>query len=172
MITQEEVQKHMRYKDGKLFWRIPTGPRGVVGKEVGCPKENGYRHTRFRGKLRLVHRLIFLYHYGYLPENQIDHINRIRDDNRIENLREVSQSCNLRNSETRTDNTSGIKGVLFHTYHKKWAAQIALNGRNKHLGYHDTKLEAACHRLAGEQCLDWNTCEAESPAYKYVKENL
>ena len=160
----------MQYKDGKLFWWISPGRRAKVGSEVGTLDTDGYRRVGFRGTTYLTHRLIFLYHHGYLPENQIDHINRIKNDNRIENLREVSPSCNLRNTGTRTDNTSGIKGVFYHNPAKKWQATVYVNSENKYLGLFETKVEAACHRLAAEQCLNWSDCDSESSAYKYVKQ--
>jgi len=170
-LTQELVRKYMIYEDGKLFWKQPG--RGIrVGMEVGCLKSDGYRVAKLRSSLHSVHRLVFLYHHGYLPENPIDHINRVKDDNRIENLREVSQSCNLRNSGLSIRNTSGVKGVSFCNTYKKWLAKIYINGKNNYLGSYDTKLEAVCHRLAAEQCLDWNKCDTISHAYKYVKENI
>lgn len=114
MITQEEIQKHMRYADGKLFWQISPGGGVRAGAEVGNLRPDGYRGIGFRGKLYKAHRLIFLYHHGYFPEHGIDHINKVRDDNRIENLREASQSCNMRNIGMQVNNTSGIKGVYYH----------------------------------------------------------
>jgi len=170
-LTQEIVREHMRYDNGKLFWK-KSGSGVTVGAEVGCLHSTGYRKVRFRGINTTVHRLIFLHHYGYLPENQIDHINRIRDDNRIENLREVSQSCNLRNMKLASANTSGIKGISYYKPQDKWLARIMVNNKSRHLGYHTTKLEAACARLAAEQCLDWQACDSNSSAYKYVMENL
>ena len=172
MLTQEEVQRHMGYEDGKLFWRISPNNRAPVGAEVGTLRSDGYRQVKFRGTRYLTHRLIVLYHHGYLPENQIDHINRVRDDNRIENLREVTRSCNMRNSGLQTNNTSGIKGVCWDKRRKKWYARIKVKSKKRNLGYHTTKLEAACHRLAAEQCLNWSTCDSESSTYKYVQENL
>lgn len=171
-LTQGLVREYMTYEDGKLFWRISPSNRAPVGAEVGYLHLDGYRRVGFRGVKYRVHRLIFLYHHGYFPENGIDHVNRMRDDNQIENLREASHSCNMRNAGTRINNTSGIKGVYYNKAHGKWRGQILINGQNKHLGSYDTKLEAACARLAGEQCLNWQACDSDSPAYKYVKENL
>lgn len=171
ILTQELVREHMRYDNGKLYWK-KSGSGITVGAEVGSLDTNGYRQVMFRSLKMLTHRLIFLYHHGYLPENQIDHINRIRDDNRIENLREVSRSCNMRNSKLSVRNTSRVKGVYYARATEKWYAQIYVNNKLRHLGLYPDLIEAACARLAAEQCLDWQACDSNSPAYKYIKENL
>ncbi len=104
---------------------------------------------------------------GYMPENEIDHTNRNRSDNRIENLREVSRSCNRKNTGNQKNNSSGVKGV-----HKSgqsgWSAHIG-NGKEQHyLGYTKDFEEAVLLRLAAEQCLGWSGCDLASPAYQYA----
>ena len=95
------------------------------------------------GKQFHHHQLLGL-HFIPNPENysQIDHINGIRDDNRLENLRWVSGSQNCRNKKKRANCSSQYKGVGWNKNNKKWEAQITINKTRKHLGYFNTELEA------------------------------
>ena len=131
---------------------------------------NGYLVVRVNGKLYYSHRLIWLWFHGYFPEHGIDHINRVRSDNRLENLREVSQTCNLRNCGLSVKNTSGVKGVCWVTRYGKWKARVRVANKVKNLGHHKTFTEAVAHRLAAEQCLNWEGCDSNSSAYRYMKE--
>lgn len=84
----------------------------------------------------------------------MDHINRTRHDDRIENLRELSNAENVHNSVARFTSASGIKGVYFHARMKRWSAQIVVNGMKHHLGYFDTKEQAGIARsVASEKLL-------------------
>lgn len=123
------------YHDGKLLWKQP-GKARVIGKPVGNLDSNGYLLVAMKGKRYRVHRIIYEMHNGTIPEGyQIDHINRVRDDNRIENLRLATLAENNRNT--------GAKGYSWHSKAKKWSAQIGVNGKKKHLGLYETKEEAA-----------------------------
>ena len=131
------------YDEGKLLWRVSRSRRVCVGDEAGyARKDNGRRVISVDGKLHFAHRLIFLLHHGWGP-NEIDHIDGDPTNNRIENLREASRAQNQWNSRLRKDNTSGIKGVTWYPATKKWAAQIRVNGARKRLGYYLTKSDAA-----------------------------
>lgn len=90
-------------------------------------------------EIHLVHRLIWLIHYGKLPFDQIDHINGNRTDNRIQNLREATNQENSFNKPT--SGTSGFKGV--YRQNNRWRAKIMLDGKSIHLGYFDSAEEAA-----------------------------
>jgi hypothetical protein len=84
--------------------------------------------------------------YGSWPEDQIDHINGNGLDNRLENLRAVSNGENLRNQKIPKNNTSGTIGVSFYKRHQKYQASIKINGIRKHLGYFKNKEEAIAAR--------------------------
>lgn len=170
MITQERVKELFVYDNGKLFWLVNRG-KAKSGDQAGA-FDGRYFSTTVDGKSIKTHRLIFLYHHGYLPENQIDHIDRNVKNNKIENLREVVVVCNQRNTGNRSDNVSGVKGVYFSNKHNKWIAQIKVYGRNINLGVYFDFAEAVCHRLAAEQAEKWEGCDSTSPAYLYVKRHI
>ena len=153
---------------GKFYNRVARGP-SQVGAEAGYIDTRGYIYIRIDGALYLAHRLAWFYVHGYLPENDLDHIDRDPSNNRVENLREVSRYCNSRNCGNPNTNTSGIKGVRWHKRDNKWRAQIMVKMRFFHLGYYDDFNDAVCARLAAEQCLGWEGCDSSSPAYQYVK---
>jgi hypothetical protein len=167
-MTQDYVKELFHYKDGNLFWRVRR--KGVrVGNVAGSHDSDGYLQVRVDGKRYLAHRLVFLYHHGYMPEHEVDHIDRSRSNNRIENLREVSRSCNARNSTQRSQTSSGVKGLTWNKRDKKWFVQIAVHGTVKYLGIYSDFTEAVAHRLAAEQCLEWGDCDSRSPAYQFMK---
>jgi hypothetical protein len=169
MITQGYVKELFHYKDGNLFWKVRR--QGVrFGNVVGTLHSSGYLSVVVDRKDYLVHRLVFLYHFGYMPENDIDHIDRNRSNNKIENLREVSKSCNSRNSMQQNSTSSGVKGLSWHKRDQKWQVHIAVHGTRKYLGYYSDFTEAAAHRLAAEQCLDWGSCDSSSPAHQFMED--
>jgi hypothetical protein len=169
MLTQARVRELFDYReDGELIRKVRTSSRARVGDVAGCPDGHGYKVTRVEDKLYSNHRLIWLLHHGYFPEHQIDHINRIRTDNRIENLREVSQVCNSRNCKQRTDCSSGVTGVYWHKLTNKWRARIKIPNKNIHLGLYDTLLEAAKARWDAEVKYGFPNCNTTSSAYQYL----
>ena len=138
MITQEILRKYFDYQDGELV-RIKATRSQSVGKKAGwvtiC---NGreYKKMSFDHKTYYLHRMIFLWHYGYQPQ-YIDHVNTNSLDNRIENLREATQSQNCANQNMKKNNTSGFKGVKFRKDTNKWSASIMVNRHNISLGCYD-----------------------------------
>jgi len=172
-LTQNRLKDVLFYNQetGLFFWKKKTGHKVIVGKKAGG-NSRGYRSIGVDGDRYFAHRLAWLYVYGYFPENDIDHINRIKRDNRIKNLREVSSQCNLRNTGNRKNNTSGIKGVSWDERTKRWIPQITINKKNRQGGYYKHFDDAVCGRLAMEQCLGWEGCGSSSPAYKYVQKNI
>ena len=173
MLTQERVRELFDYReDGALVRRVWVNSSSKVGAVAGSRRNNGYVATRVDGVERLNHRLVWLWHHGYLPEHGLDHIDRVRSNNSIENLREVTPTCNMRNTGLRCDNISGVKGVSWHKGMRRWQAAIAVGGVQTYLGAHSSFLEAVCHRLAAEQALDWAGCDSASPAFQYVKKHI
>jgi hypothetical protein len=141
---------------GRLLWAKRVGKsHAVIGAQAGCiSTQSGYRLIRFDGKLFLAHRLVWLYVHGALPAAELDHINGNRDDNRIENLREVTRAQNAQNTSVlwRT-NTSGHKGVAFHKQRGKWRASIRRDGKTAHIGLFDNYEQARSAWLAAKDAL-------------------
>ena len=171
LITFKEIRNFFKYDNGKLIWSKTTGKKTKKGDIAGCLTPSGYRSIRVNKKLYLEHRLIWFFHYGYFPENDLDHINRNKADNKIENLREVSKSCNARNCGNQINNISGVKGVHFQKFQKVWVAHIWVAGKEHYLGQSRDFNEAILHRYAAEQCLEWENCNSDSPAYQYALKN-
>lgn len=107
-------------------------------------KTNGYHQIKIDGKNFLIHRLLYAkYHNIKIPDNLvIDHINRIKTDNRIENLRLVTKSQNNQNTSKQMNNTSGYKNIGWFKYNKKWCVQIRVNGKKIHYGYFENIQDA------------------------------
>jgi len=138
MISQTELKHLFHYdREGYLIRRFTTGNLSQVGMIAGSVNKHGYRYIVRKGKKYLAHRLIFMYHHGYVPE-VLDHINGDRDDSRIENLRPCSRSQNNFNESLRPNNTSGVKGVNWCNSDKKWIARIQLNNKVIYLGRFDS----------------------------------
>lgn len=162
-LTQNQVRSLFSYEDGVLIWK--KGSAGHKAGAIAGTINKGYIRIRV-GKIGyLAHRIIWLFHYGYLSENDIDHIDRNPVNNRIENLRETSVQCNVRNSSVNSNNTSGCTGVFWDKSKKKWSAKMVVDQKLKKLSGDCSFEEAVFHRLAAEQCLDWEACNSSSSAF-------
>jgi len=152
MNNQEDVRYLFDYKEGKLFENVRRSNIIKIGNKVGSLHLEGYAVVRIFNKEYKVHRLIWVYHNGPIPKGkEIDHINHIRDDNRIENLRLVTQKDNARNCSLSKNNTSGVQGVMWHKATQKWLAQIRNNKKQIHLGVFENKEEAIKSRKDAEK---------------------
>lgn len=150
MITQELLKEHFEYRDGHLYWIKPTARHVKVGQQFGSYCDKGYKAGKLKSKWHREHRLIWLYHYGEWPKEHIDHINGIKDDNRIENLRECTVQQNQFNKKS-WGKTSSHKGVSWGKQNKKWKAQYTHKSKLYHVGYYTTEEEAAeAYRKATE----------------------
>jgi hypothetical protein len=98
-MNKELLHELFDYCDGNLYWKQSVNTKIKVGQKAGCPKNDGYIQIRVNKKPYQAHRLIYLYHYGVLPDHplELDHINRNRADNKVENLRIVTKSENQLN---------------------------------------------------------------------------
>lgn len=132
MFTQKYLQELFDYKDGNLYWKVTRGNRTYIGKKAGSKLPIGYEHIMIDGKYIYSHRAIFLYHHGHLPKI-LDHINGIRNDNKVENLREVTSAQNAWNAKRKLG-ISGVKGVTWDKAQKKWMAQIKSNNKKINIG--------------------------------------
>lgn len=144
VLTQKYLHKILHYNSNTGVFTWVQSRRGIrVGNIAGCiTNGSGYVYIKINHKNYYAHRLAWFYIYGVWPAGLIDHINGVRDDNRLINLREATYSENNRNSSTPKTNTSGIKGVRWYERIKKWGAQCMVNRRTYYLGYFTDVSEA------------------------------
>ena len=140
VISQEQLKDLLLYdkETGKFTWRITRCHLAKAGQEAGAPDFYGYIAITVNGSRCKAHRLAWFYVHGAWPANDIDHINQIKSDNRISNLREATRSENFQNRGKYANNKSGYVGVHWSKVSKKWAASIRNMGKSKHLGLFDS----------------------------------
>ena len=125
-VSFEILQNLFNYSNGNLIWKIDKG-RSKKGTIAGSRDTKGYMQLKLNQKVYRLHRLIWLWHGKELPE-QIDHIDRNPLNNKIENLRAVTQSENQWNTDR------ACNSVSFHKASKKWRARIKINNKEIYLG--------------------------------------
>lgn len=133
-------------KDVLLRWNVR-----YAGKEAFTAIRDGYKCGAIHNVGYQAHRVIWAMVYGDWPEDQVDHINGNRSDNRISNLRQADGFQNSQNAKTRSDNTSGYPGVTFFKGRNQWTARICVNGKKIHLGYFSTAEKATEARKEAEK---------------------
>jgi hypothetical protein len=143
-LTSQHLRKILDYdlNTGRFTWRVKTSRKVVVGKEAGNTKPSGYVSIRINGLGHYAHRLAWCYVYGDWPTDEIDHINGVRNDNRIANLRQATRKQNMEN-RVRPVGASGYRGVVWLEANQKWRASIVHNRKNIYLGLFDTAEEAS-----------------------------
>jgi len=136
-LTQDQLKNYLTYhSESGLFCR--------VGSDVslGCINKKGYVKIRVLDRTYMAHRLAWLYTNGSMPKDQIDHINHDKADNKIINLREVSNQENLKNQGMRGNNTSGFIGVYWDNKQEKWSSQVMVDAKCIFLGRFKNKQDA------------------------------
>lgn len=129
MLTKDQLHTLFEYVDGELIRK---------GKVAGSINKRNYKCIYVEGKIYKAHRLVFLYHHGFLPK-QIDHIDGNTLNNKIENLRAANNSKNMMNRGMMKNNTSGSKGVFFDKETNKWRVAIRLNTQLHSFGRFEDK---------------------------------
>jgi len=135
-LTQSRLKELLHYdpETGIFTRRVGRGP-SKAGARVGSRNSCGYIQITIDYRNYHAHRLAFLYMTGALPEQQVDHINGVRNDNRWANLRDVSANCNHRNiGGPMKNNTSGFLGVCWDKNWNSWKASITVARRSVNLG--------------------------------------
>lgn len=168
--SPELLNKLLKYnpETGEFFWRqrdISFFKEGKNSASHACNAWNaknankpaftaddshGYRHGRIFGVAYQAHRVAWAVSRGEWPSKFIDHINGVKDDNRISNLRLASITDNNRNMRKSRRNKSGCVGVYLHKNTGKWAASIGCQGKAVHLGYFEKKQDAIATRKRAE----------------------
>lgn len=172
-LTQKRLKELLHYdpETGIFTWRKYRSYNAPTGSVAGTHNSNGYIVICIDRSREFAHRLVWLYMHGYIPECTIDHINRDRLDNRLENLREATRQCNARNIGLQQNNTSGIKGVTWDKSRIKWVAFIKVSGKHIPLGRYADKSDAAMRRWEAEKEHGFPGCCCDSTAYRYLIEN-
>jgi hypothetical protein len=162
-LTQEYVQEILHYfpETGELRWRFGNGRNVKPWQLAGSINGHGHRTIKINGKSMQAHRIIWLYVYGHFPSNVVDHKNRNASDNRLNNLRNVSQKDNAQNIALPKHNKSGHIGVSWVKTHNSWTVYVKVDGKNKWLGYYKDLKQAVTARKAGEHKY-YNLAEVES----------
>jgi len=132
-----------------------TGLLQRLSRRVGTPyMENGYIRIRIDGRAYRAHRLAWLHFHGEWPSEQIDHINGFRSDNRIENLRQVSNAINGQNRKgPKSNNKSGYLGVHWNKKDRAYRAVIKANRVTHYLGSFQDPATAYQAYLAAKRVL-------------------
>ena len=161
----ERLIELIEFREGIPYWRKkphPLANRVKLKNSAGHVCRKGYRHIGIRvdGVMRTIeaHRLVWYLNHGNIPSNlEVDHIDRNRDNNRIDNLRLVTRVENMRNTGPRKGSKSKYKGVSWFKKSSKWRAVATVNGISYSLGLHENEEDAA--RSYDQFCIDNNlTC--------------
>lgn len=151
LVSAEELRSLLSYdkESGDFTW-IKSRGRMKSGQIAGVINGPGYSIITINRVQYLAHRLAWLYVNGEWPPQFIDHINGVRADNRLSNLRSVSHKENLRNQAQRSNNKSGCTGVYWIKASGKWQVFIRGDGKNVHVGMFDNFEDAVNARKKAE----------------------
>jgi hypothetical protein len=157
-LTRSQLRNEIHYdkETGIFTWKNKSiGRKQIVGSDDG----RGYIRIYVLGKRYKAHQLAFLYMTGSIP-SEIDHINRIRNDNRWCNLKASTHSENMRNRwpyvndkiKMNKRNKTGVIGVSWNTARRKYVARITIDGKGKHIGCYDSFIDAVnARKIAAEK---------------------
>ncbi|MBX9864654.1 MAG: HNH endonuclease [Hyphomicrobium sp.] len=153
MLKCEALREALQYdpQTGEFTSRVRRG-RLTPGARVGSTHRTGYRTIKLCDQLHQAHRLAWLYVHGEWPPGMLDHINGIKTDNRITNLRVATGSQNNVNRKKLSQNTSGARGVTWNKSSGKWQAALKVNGKCRYLGvFENIEAASAAYRAAAVQ---------------------
>jgi hypothetical protein len=141
-IKHERLLELLSYNPdtGIFTWKVDRKRLAKANSIAGSVNGSGYRQISVDGKLYLAHRLAWFYCFQEWPEHIIDHINGIKDDNRLDNLQDISQNKNVRKANKKLS-TSGYRNV--RKVYNRYQAAIKIAGKTIHIGMYDTGEEAS-----------------------------
>jgi len=150
MINAVTVRELLSYnpETGVFTWNQSVSTQVNRGDVAGHVESNRYRRIQISGVRYLAHRLAWLVSHGEFPPDEIDHINGVRDDNRLSNIRLATKTQNQRNKALGRQNKLGVFGVRWKA--NGFEAFIKLAGKNVYLGRYGNIFDAACARKTAE----------------------
>lgn len=155
-LTADRLRELLHYdpETGVFTRRVTCGARSIAGQIAGSKnKRQGHWFISVDSQRHQAHRLAWLYVHGHWPEQNIDHINGDGFDNRIENLRDVSQAVNMQNQRNGRSGTSQYLGVCWDSTKNQWLAQIKRDRKNMYLGHFDEEEQAHAQYLVAKRRL-------------------
>lgn len=155
MMSVKRITELLDYnKDTGIFtWKVAASRNIKIG-DIAGGLSNGYVAISLGGRNYQAHRLAWMYVNGVVPKLFIDHINGIRTDNRISNLREATHEINAQNiRDPQVNNKCGLLGVNYDKFTGKFRAQIQVNGKKKSLGRFETKEDAHSAYLLAKRAM-------------------
>ena len=158
-MNQNELKNLFKYdaETGLLYWKVRTSLNTKVGKVAGTHNHwSNYIYIKIDNKIYPAHKLVWLYHHGAYPSGCIDHVNGIRNDNRIDNLRHATRAQNSQNMRMFKSNTSGVKVVDWQKCSQRWRVRLQVNHNRINIGSFD--------------CLELAELVANEARAKYHKE--
>jgi len=136
-VTQARLFELLAYspETGDFTWNESRSRTAKAGDIAGSYQQHGYLNIKIDGRTYRSHRLAWLYVHGRWPAEQIDHVNGVRDDNRIANLREATVGQNHQNRAVQKNSTSRHPGVGWHSRAKRWRVHIKVGGKQIYIGH-------------------------------------
>ena len=141
MLDQATLIDYFEYNNGDLFWKKRASQKIQIGDKVGHKSKNGYIVVRLKNQYLYAHRIIFMMHHGFYPE-EVDHIDGNPSNNCIENLRAATRQQNSFNTKIKNSSSTGVKGVGIHKPTGYFKVSIKVDGKSIHLGYTKDLTEA------------------------------
>lgn len=139
------VDEYLEYRKcaASLVWKkIPPRSKGRISVgDIAGTLVKGYRRVKIMGVIHSAHRIIWAMHYGAWPKGPIDHKDRDRENNRIDNLRLASVAENSWNADVKSSSALGVKGIRKSRF-GKYEARISAHGRSFFLGSFSTLEDA------------------------------
>ena len=157
-LTAQRLRELLYYnpETGRFTWRVSRrGSAARAGQEVlERVNDNGYALVGVDRCSHRAHRLVWLHVHGVWPVKFIDHINGVRTDNRLANLREATNAENLQNLRyAKSHSSHGFLGVTYSKTNSRWIGQITRDGQHFYLGSFKTVEEARAAYIGAKKVL-------------------
>ena len=155
ILTQSKLKELFNYNPitGIFTNKVARNARAKINDTAGALNSNGYIVFQVNKTKIYAHRAAWMYTHGFWPNAEIDHINRVRNDNRLVNLRLANRLENSHNTGKHAKSISGHKGVAWHSRNKKWQVQMRVRGTHYYIGQFSELQDAVNARLQAEKKL-------------------